>query len=183
MVLLSTPSANNNFQISNFKLISTDNVFVNLNKIKGKNGTLIMFICNHCPYVKAIISEVVKITPQIKKLGFGVVAIMPNDTIHYNEDSFENMKIFSKQNRFNFPYLLDDDQMVAKKYGAVCTPDFFCFNNNDFLQYRGRILEMKNLIPVNPKKNELLSAIKIIATTGHGPKVQIPSIGCSIKWR
>ena len=183
MVLLSTPSPNKKFKILNFKLISTDEVYVHINEIKGKNGTLIMFICYHCPYVKAIIGEVVKITPHIKNLGFGIVAIMPNDTISYNEDSFENMKIFSKQNSFNFPYLLDNEQMVAKKYNAVCTPDFFCFNNNDFLQYRGRILKMKNLIPINPKKNELLSAIQMIASTGYGPKIQFPSMGCSIKWK
>tara|TARA_B100000989_G_scaffold86958_1_gene62627 strand:- start:525 stop:1076 length:552 start_codon:yes stop_codon:yes gene_type:complete len=183
MVLLSTPTLDNTFKISDFKLISTDGVLVCLKKIKGKNGTLIMFICNHCPYVKAVIGEMVKIAPQIKKLGFGIAAIMPNDTSNYKEDSYENMKIFSKKNSFNFPYLLDDDQMIAKKYEAVCTPDFFCFNKDDILQYRGRILEMKNLTPLNPNKNELLNAIKIIATTGYGPKIQFPSIGCSIKWK
>ena len=183
MVLMSTPLVNHKFKIPDFKLQSTDGIYVSLDTVRGKNGTIIMFICNHCPYVKAIINEIVKITEQIKKLGFGIVAIMPNDTTTYIEDSFENMKIFSKENCFNFPYLLDDDQMIAKKYDAVCTPDFFCFNNNGFLQYRGRIFEMKNLVPVNLKQNELLNAIKLIANSGYGPKIQFPSIWCSIKWK
>ena len=182
-MLIQTPICDFGQKAYDFKLKSTEGKILSLADIKGEKGTLIMFICNHCPYVKAVIGEMVKIAPQIKKLGFGIAAIMPNDTSNYKEDSYENMKIFSKKNSFNFPYLLDDDQMIAKKYEAVCTPDFFCFNKDDILQYRGRILEMKNLTPLNPNKNELLNAIKIIATTGYGPKIQFPSIGCSIKWK
>ncbi len=183
MVLMSSPSSYQKFKIIDFKLRSTEDVYISLDTVSGENGTIIMFICNHCPYVKAVIGEVVKITKKIKKLGFGIVAIMPNDTSSYSEDSFENMRIFSKQNFFNFPYLIDDDQMVSKKYGAVCTPDFFCFNKDGFLQYRGRIFEIRNLVPVNLNHNELLNAIMLIANSGCGPKIQFPSIGCSIKWK
>ena len=165
-----------------FELKSTENKIFSLNDIKGKNGTLIMFICNHCPYVKAVINFLVDDTKYLETIGIKSVAIMSNDTKNYPEDSFENMKKFAKENNFSFPYLYDESQQVAKKYSAVCTPDFFAYNKNSELQYRGRILEAKKLKPVNAGDTELRKAMKLIAETGKGPQEQFPSMGCSIKW-
>ena len=141
-----------------------------------------MFICNHCPYVKAIIKDLVNDTNNLIKLGINSVAIMSNDTKNYPEDSFENMKLFAEENSFNFPYLIDETQEVAKKYGAVCTPDFFGYNGKNELQYRGRIRELKELRPMRSGNSELWNAMKMISETQKGPKVQIPSMGCNIKW-
>ena len=132
--------------------------------------------------VKAIIEELVDVTSKISKLGVNSVAIMSNDVNNYPEDSFENMKKFSKINNFKFSYLYDETQEVAKNYGAVCTPDFFGYNKNNELQYRGRIREMKNLKPTE-KVNDLLNAMELIAKTSNGPKQQYPSMGCNIKWK
>ena len=165
-----------------FKLNSTDNKLISLSDIKGDAGTLIMFICNHCPYVKAVIKDIVEDCKNLKKFGVKAVAISANDTINYPEDNFENMIEFAKKNQFNFPYLLDETQNVAKSYDAICTPDFFGFNHNLELQYRGRIKELDNLKPVRAGDSDLFTAMKQIAMTGKGPKAQIPSIGCSIKW-
>ena len=156
---------------------------VSLKDIQGPEGTLIMFICNHCPYVQAIMKEAVTISNTIKSLGIHTVAIMPNDTEYESEDSFDNMKLFSKQNHFLFPYLLDESQEVARKFGAVCTPDFFGYNNKGQLQYRGRIRRLNHLTPVMEGESELLSAMKLIASNGQGPKKQFASMGCSIKWK
>lgn len=183
MSLTETPVCNFGEKIKEFKLISTEGTFISLKDIKGKNGTLIMFICNHCPYVKAIIGELVDVTNKISKLGINSVAIMSNDVNNYPEDSFENMKEFAKINNFKFPYLHDENQKVALNYSAVCTPDFFGYNKNNELQYRGRIREMKNLKPTSEGKNDLLNAIESIAKTSNGPKRQYPSIGCNIKWK
>ena len=166
-----------------FELKSTDNKIISLNDIKGENGTLVMFICNHCPYVKAVTKDIVHDCEELKKLGINSVAICSNDSVNYPEDSFENMIKFSNNNNFNFPYLVDETQEVAKAYDAVCTPDFFGYNKNLELQYRGRMRELKNLIPVRDTESDLLKAMKLIYETGKGPKNQIPSAGCSIKWK
>ena len=183
MVLLQTPICDFGQKLIPFKLRDTDEKFISLNEIKGENGTLIMFICNHCPYVKAIIENLVETTRLLKKLNVNSVAIMPNDFIKYPEDSLENMKKFAKLNNFDFPYLLDESQLIAKSYNAVCTPDFFGFNRNNELQYRGRIIELKKLHPIESSQNELLVGMKKVSETGKGPSVQYPSIGCSIKWK
>ena len=166
-----------------FELNSTDNKIISLEDIKGKNGTLIMFVCNHCPYVKAITKEMVEDCAELKKIGVNSVAICSNDSVNYPEDSFENMIKFSNENKFSFPYLIDETQEVAKGYDAVCTPDFFGYNKNLELQYRGRLRELKNYVPVKDGDSELLQAMKKIAESGEGPIDQIPSAGCSIKWK
>ena len=182
MVLLSSDLCNFNENFKEFKLINVDGNFLSGSDIKGEKGTLVMFICNHCPYVKAIIHKLVYTTNQLQKIGVNSVAIMPNDTEKYPEDNFENMKKFSKENKFNFPYLIDEDQKVSKMFGAVCTPDFFGYNSDNKLQYRGRLAEMRNLEFVN-EKNELLDAMLEISTNKIGPVNQFPSAGCSIKWK
>ena len=141
-----------------------------------------MFICNHCPYVKAVIEEIVNDSNKLKNLGVSTIAVMSNDTKNYPDDSFDKMKEFSKINKFQFPYLIDETQEVAKKYGAVCTPDFFGYNNKCELQYRGRIRELNDLKPVGAGESDLLIAMKMIVKTRKGPKNQIPSMGCNIKW-
>ena len=147
------------------------------------NPTLIMFICNHCPYVKAITKELVEDCNELKKIGINSVAICSNDFVNYPEDSFDNMIKFSIDNHFNFPYLHDDTQEIAKSYEAVCTPDFFGYNKDLKLQYRGRLRELKNFVPVKDGESDLLKAMKQIAETGKGPQDQIPSAGCGIKWK
>ena len=179
---LKTPICDFGTNAKDFKLSSTDNKLISLSDIKGDAGTLVMFICNHCPYVKAVIKDIVEDCKNLEKLGVKAVAISANDTINYPEDNFENMIEFAKKHGFNFPYLLDGTQNVAKSYEAVCTPDFFGFNHNLELQYRGRIRELDNLKPVRTGDSDLYSAMKRITETGKGPEVQIPSIGCSIKW-
>ena len=166
-----------------FELKSTDNKIISLEDIKGKNGTLIMFICNHCPYVKAITKEMVEDCNELKKIGVNSVAICSNDSVNYPEDSFENMIKFSNENKFSFSYLIDETQEVAKAYDAVCTPDFFGYNKNLELQYRGRLRELKNYVPVKDGDSDLLQAMKKVAESGEGPRDQIPSAGCSIKWK
>ena len=182
MTLTKTPICNFGEKAKNFNLLSTDNTKISLNEISGKNGTLIMFICNHCPYVKAIIKDLVEDVKYLENLGIKSVAIMSNDIKNYPEDSFENMISFSKLHNFSFPYLIDETQKVAKEYGAVCTPDFFGYNKNLELQYRGRIRKLKNLKAVREGESDLKNAMKLIAKFGRGPKNQIPSMGCSIKW-
>tara|TARA_B100000029_G_C17496809_1_gene931220 strand:- start:703 stop:1257 length:555 start_codon:yes stop_codon:yes gene_type:complete len=183
MVLTKTPICNFGEKIKEFTLLSTENKKISLNNIRGKNGTLIMFICNHCPYVKAVIKDIVEDALFLETLGIKSVAIMSNDVENYPDDSFENMISFSKINNFCFPYLFDETQEVAKKYDAVCTPDFFGYNKNDELQYRGRIRELKNLKSVREGESDLRLAMKQIATSGKGPEKQIASMGCNIKWR
>jgi peroxiredoxin len=166
-----------------FKLKSTEGKIISLEDLKGENGTLIMFICNHCPYVKAITKDIVEDCNELKKLGINSIAISSNDPTNYPEDSFENMIEFAKKNKFSFPYLIDETQEIAKSYDAVCTPDFFGYNKDLELQYRGRSRELKNLIPIRNGKSDLYKAMKQIAETNNGPKDQIPSAGCSIKWK
>ena len=184
MALTKTPICDFGKKAENFKLKSIKNELVSLEKIKGTNGTLIMFICNHCPYVKAIIKDLVEDCKDLKKDGINSVAIMSNDTKNYPEDSFVNMIQFAKDNKFgDLNYLIDETQEIAKKYEAVCTPDFFGYNKNLELQYRGRIRELKDLKPIRSGESELYLAMKMIAETGRGPKDQISSMGCNIKWR
>ena len=182
MALLSTPLCNYGEKMPNFELKNVDDSFIDQEMIKGKNGTLIFFICNHCPYVKAITKKLIYTVNEITKLGITSVGIMPNDTIKYPEDNFDNMKKFFKDNELNFPYLIDSDQSIARNFGAVCTPDFFGYNSKNELQYRGRIAEMNNLKFVNDK-NDLLDAMIQISRTQRGPKNQFASAGCSIKWK
>ena len=166
-----------------FTLEGIDKKTYNLDQIKGKNGTLVIFICNHCPYVKGVIDRLVKDIKDLQEKEIGCVAIMSNDVENYPEDSFENMKKFSERNNFTFPYLYDETQEIAKAYGAVCTPDFFGYNKNLELQYRGRLRELKNLIPQRDGDSDLLRAMRQIAETGKGPENQVPSAGCGIKWK
>ena len=183
MALTKTPICDFGKKAEDFKLQSIDNKLISLDDIKGKNGTLIMFICNHCPYVKAIIKDLVEDCRNLKIEGINSVAIMSNDTKKYPEDSFDKMIEFAKDNQFHdLNYLIDETQEVAKKYGAVCTPDFFGYNKNLELQYRGRIRELKNLKPVRDGDSDLKTAMKMIAKTQKGPDEQIPSMGCNIKW-
>jgi len=182
MSLTETPICKFGEKAKEFELISTENKKISLKSLKGENGTLIMFICNHCPYVKAVIDDIVNDCEKLNDKGIKSIAIMSNDTKDYPEDSFDNMIKFSKKHKFTFPYLLDDKQSIARLYGAVCTPDFFGYNKNLELQYRGRIRELKNLKPIRNAESDLLSAMKLIANTEKGPIKQIPSMGCNIKW-
>ena len=180
---IQTPICDFGQKAHDFMLKSTDDKILSLEDIKGKNGTLIMFICNHCPYVKAVTKDIAEDTKKLKDLGINSVAICANDAENYPEDSFENMIEFAKKNQFNFPYLVDETQETAKNYDAVCTPDFFGYNKNLELQYRGRLRELKNLVPVRDGDSDLFNAMKQIAETGKGPENQTPSAGCSIKWK
>ena len=182
MTLTKTPICDFGKKAENFELKSTENKIITLNDAKGQNGTLIMFICNHCPYVKAVIEDIVNNCKTLENDGIRSIAIMSNDTKNYPEDSFDNMIKFAKNNKFNFPYLIDETQETAKKYGAVCTPDFFGYNKNLELQYRGRVRELKDLKPVRNSESDLLKAMKMVAKTDKGPEKQTPSMGCSIKW-
>ena len=182
MTLTKTPICNFGEKAKDFNLLSTEKAKISLNMVKGDSGTLVMFICNHCPYVKAVIKDIVEDVKFLEGLGIKSVAIMSNDVKNYPEDSFENMISFSKLHNFSFPYLIDDTQQIAKDYDAVCTPDFFGYNKNLELQYRGRIRELKDLKPVNQGDSDLRTAMKLVAKSGKGPKNQIPSMGCNIKW-
>ena len=183
MSLTKTPICDFGKKAEDFKLKSTNNEFLTLNDVKGDNGTLVMFICNHCPYVKAVISDIVNDCKLLQNLNVSSVAICSNDVINYPEDSFDKMIEFSNSNNFSFPYLHDETQEIARKFDAVCTPDFFGYNKNLELQYRGRIRELKDLKPIRGGESELYIAMKMIAETGRGPKDQISSMGCNIKWR
>jgi peroxiredoxin len=183
MVLLETPICDFDRKAKDFSLQGVDNKNYTLNKIRGSNGTLVMFICNHCPYVKAVQRRLVRDVQELQKLDIGVIAIMSNDPKEYAEDSFENMKIIAKREGFTFPYVFDETQSVAKAYGAICTPDFFGYNANLKLQYRGRLDASGNNAFPGKLRSDLLEGMKQVVETGFGPKNQIPSIGCSIKWR
>jgi len=182
MTLTETPICNFGEKAKDFNLLSTENKKVSLDNIRGENGTLVMFICNHCPYVKAVIKDIAQDAKFLESIGVKSAAIMSNDVKNYPEDSFENMISFSKLHNFSFPYLIDESQKVAKEYGAVCTPDFFGYNKNLELQYRGRIRELKNLKPITKGGSDLRFAMKLVSTSGKGPTKQIPSMGCNIKW-
>ena len=183
MALTKTPVCDFGKKAEEFKLKSINNKLISLDDIKGEKATLIMFICNHCPYVKAIIKNLAKDCDELKKEGINSVAIMSNDTKNYPEDSFEKMIEFAKTNNFGETnYLIDETQEIAKKYGAVCTPDFFGYNKDLELQYRGRYKELKNLKPISNEDSDLKVSMKMIGQTQKGPDEQIPSMGCNIKW-
>lgn len=166
-----------------FKLPGIDGKTWSLADVKGPNGTLVMFICNHCPYVKAVADRIARDARALRDLGIGVVAINANDPTAYPEDSFDKMKVFAESHGFAFPYLFDESQDVARAYDAACTPDFFGYNKDLELQYRGR-LDASRRDPAPPDaRRELLEAMTQVARTGRGPAEQIPSMGCSIKWR
>ena len=181
---VNAPNNNLNMIAPTFNLLNIDDEYVNLEKIKGENGTVVVFICNHCPYVKAIANRLKKEADELFTYSINTVAIMSNDTIKYPDDSFENMKIFAKKYKFNFPYLFDETQDIAKKYNAVCTPDFFGFDKNLYLKYRGRIDSgVMNSSQNNEINRELFNAMIKIKNEGEGPSEQFNSIGCSIKWK
>ena len=170
------------WKASDFALQGIDDKTYSLAVVRGQKGTLVAFICNHCPYVKASINRIVTEANALRQIGIGTIAIMPNDTDAYPEDSFNNMKGFAARHGFTFPYVIDSTQELARDYGALCTPDFFGFNAQDELQYRGR-LDASRMTPVPNARRDLFDAMKMVAETGHGPKEQLPSMGCSIKWR
>ena len=165
-----------------FDLPGVDGKRHDLVAVRGPNGLVVMFLCNHCPYVKAVIDRIVRDCKELSAQGVGSVAVMSNDPTEYPEDSFENMKRIAREKGFAFPYLLDETQDVARAYGAACTPDFFGFNAGLELQYRGR-LDASRRDAVPNARRELFEAMLQIASTGIGPKEQIASIGCSIKWK
>ena len=181
MPALNTPVCEFGWEAQNFSLQSTSNEIVELNKARGQNGTLIMFICNHCPYVVSALDEIIFEALELIKNDIAVIAISSNDVSTHPDDSFENMQALSVDKKLPFPYLYDETQEVAKTYDAACTPDFFGFNSELSLQYRGR-LNNKRESP-NEIRRELYSAMIEIAKTGKGPREQIPSMGCSIKWK
>ncbi len=182
MVSLQTPVCDFGKPAIDFSLPGVDGRIWTLDDCRGEKGLLVMFICNHCPYVKAIRDRLVRDTRELRDLGVNSVAIMSNDPTQYEEDSFENMKRVAEEYDFPFPYLLDETQEVAKAYGAVCTPDFFGYNADLELQYRGRLdASRKEAAPADARR-ELFEAMRQVAETGKGPEEQIPSMGCSIKW-
>ena len=181
MPALSTPVCEFGWKAQNFSLQSTRNEIIELDKARGQNGTLIMFICNHCPYVLSALDEIIFEAKELIKNDIAVIAISSNDVSTHPDDSFENMQALSVDKKLPFPYLYDETQEVAKAYDAACTPDFFGFNSELGLQYRGR-LNNKRESP-NEIRRELYSAMIEIAKSGKGPREQIPSMGCSIKWK
>jgi len=165
-----------------FELKATDGKRYSLEDLRGPKGLLVMFICNHCPYVKSVIDRIIRDVKDLESHGIGAVAIMSNDTVTYSDDSFPNMKALAEAKDFPFPYLFDESQDVARSYDAICTPDFFGYNADLELQYRGR-LDASKTTPVPNAVRELYDAMVQVAETGKGPKDQIPSMGCSIKWK
>ncbi len=181
MVSTQTPVCDFGWSAPDFALPSTDGRITRLADVRGPRGLLVMFICNHCPYVKAIRDRLIRDTRELRALGVASVAIMSNDPTDYEEDSFDNMKRIAAQYHYPFPYLYDASQEVARSYGAVCTPDFFGFNADLQLQYRGRLdASRKEAVP--GARRDLFEAMKQVAETGQGPREQVPSMGCSIKW-
>lgn len=181
MASIHPPVCDFGWQAPDFSLKNVDGATLSRDLLMGKNGLLVMFICNHCPYVKAILPRLIDDVEELKMLGINTVAIMSNDPTDYPEDSFENMQIIANEMAFPFAYLIDPTQEIAKAYDAVCTPDFFGFNNKGELQYRGRFDESRKETAPDSTR-DLFHAMKQIAETGQGPKEQIQSIGCSIKW-
>ncbi|MBE7381366.1 MAG: thioredoxin family protein [Leptolyngbya sp. SIO1E4] len=180
-MLLNTPACQVGQQAPAFTLSDPDGNAYSLDSLIGEKGLLMAFICNHCPYVQAVIDRFVADAKLLQADGVNVVAVMSNDYRYVSADSPANMKVFAQQHGFTFPYLVDEDQSVGRAYGAVCTPDFFGFNAEGTLQYRGRLDNARMGDPTN-RKPELLEAMQLVAATGAGPKVQHPSMGCSIKW-
>ncbi|MET0051483.1 MAG: thioredoxin family protein [Candidatus Thiodiazotropha sp.] len=183
MVSLRTPICDFGVAAPDFELPGVDGRTWSLRECAGEKGLLVMFICNHCPYVKAVIDRIVRDASELRDLGVNSVAIMSNDPAEYAEDSFDNMRRIAQEMHFPFPYLFDESQEVAKAYGAVCTPDFFGYNADLELQYRGRLDESRKEAADPKVRRDLFEAMKQIAETARGPRDQIPSMGCSIKWR
>lgn len=183
MVSLETPICDFGVPAIDFALPGTDGKVWTLDQCRGEKGLLVMFICNHCPYVKSIRDRLVRDTRELLNYGINSVAIMANDPADYPEDSFENMKAVAEQSNYPFPYLLDESQEVAKAYGAVCTPDFFGYNAGLELQYRGRLDASRKQAAPRDAHRDLFEAMLQVARTGRGPQEQIPSMGCSIKWK
>ena len=182
MVSLQPPVCDFDKPAIDFALPGVDGKTWTLESSKGEKGLLVMFICNHCPYVKSIRDRIVRDTAELKAMGVNSVAIMSNDPTEYAEDSFDNMKKIAAEFDYPFPYLLDETQQIAKSYGAVCTPDFFGYNADLKLQYRGRLDESRKETASGDVRRDLFEAMKLVAETGRGPAEQIPSMGCSIKW-
>ena len=183
MVRTETPVCDFGKPAIDFRLLGVDGKHWTLQDCRGENGLLVMFICNHCPYVKAIRERIVRDTRELLDYGIKSVAIMANDPVQYEEDSLENMQRIAAEFDFPFPYLIDETQEIAQAYGAVCTPDFFGYNKDLELQYRGRLdASRKDTAPADARR-DLFDAMVQVARTGQGPREQIPSMGCSIKWR
>ena len=183
MVSLETPVCEFDKPIVDFSLPGVDGKVWTPELARGENGLLVMFICNHCPYVKSIRERIVRDTLELKDHGINSVAIMSNDPAEYEEDSFENMQKIAHDYKFPFPYLIDETQETARAYGAVCTPDFFGYNRDMKLQYRGRLDASRKQTAAEDVRRDLFEAMKQVANTGVGPQDQIPSMGCSIKWK
>ena len=180
---VSTPVCDFGLKPPDFALPGTDGRLWTLADVSGPRGTLIMFICNHCPYVQAVIDRIIRDARELLALGIGVAAISANDPVDYPQDGFEQMQAEAARHHFPFPYLFDESQAVAKAYGAVCTPDFFGYSAINGLQYRGR-LDASGRKPADPSApRELFAAMSQVARTGLGPREQVPSMGCSIKWK
>ena len=182
MVRTETPICDFGAAALDFSLPGVDGRDWTLEQCHGPNGLLVMFICNHCPYVKSIIDRIVRDCRELQQHGINSVAIMANDPTDYAEDSFDNMTAIARQMDFPFPYLLDESQQVARAYGAVCTPDFFGYNAALELQYRGRLDASRKQAQAGARR-DLFEAMVAIAASGQGPREQIPSMGCSIKWK
>ena len=178
-----TPICDFGWRAVDFRLPGVDGKMWSLADVRGPKGTLVMFICNHCPYVQAVADRLSQDVRALQSLGIGAAAIMANDVENYPEDSFDNMKDFAARHRFGFPYLLDESQQVARAWGAVCTPDYFGFDAQLGLQYRGRLDSSRREPAPSGARRELFEAMSLVATTSHGPTEQTPSMGCSIKWR
>ncbi|MGH8401241.1 MAG: thioredoxin family protein [Gammaproteobacteria bacterium] len=178
-----TPLCDFGIPAPDFQLPGVDGKQWSLAECRGEHATLVMFICNHCPYVQATIDRIVVVCHELAPLGMQAVAVMSNDVVTYPQDSFPNMKTFAAAHKFPFPYLYDETQDVARAYGAVCTPDFFGYNSRLELQYRGRLDEGRKSPPAPGAKRELYEAMKMVIETGKGPRDQTPSIGCSVKWK
>lgn len=183
-MLLNSGNAKLGWKLIPFYLLANTGKRISTEMIFKNNGLAIAFICNHCPYVKDIINRMVEDFNELLKIKVGVVAIMPNDTNTYPEDSYENMIKFAKKNKFTFPYLYDEDQKVAAEYNAVCTPDFFCFDKNKQLFYRGRLDNLKYQSKHKYKrKKELIEAYRLKINDNNIQSKQHASMGCSIKWK
>lgn len=183
MVLMHTPICEFDLECPDFSLLGVDGQTHSKQSCMGEKGLLVMFICNHCPYVKAIQDRLVADSEVLLKSGIGVVAISANDPADYPEDSYENMQLVAQQEGYPFPYLFDESQAVAKAFDAICTPDFFGYNAAGGLQYRGRLDESGREPAAPDVPRELVEAMLQIADTGRGPALQTPSMGCSIKWK